>query len=116
MKKDPLIFIMHIRDSIQDIENYTKDISKDSFVKNKMLQDAVIRKIEIIGEAVKNLPKDFTKKYPNIQWDDIAGMRDKLIHHYFGVDMELAYDVVKNDLPKLKKEIKKILENAEKRK
>ncbi len=110
MKKDPLVFIKHIRDHIDRIEKFMGNISKESFFNNEEKQSAVIREIEIIGEATKNLPKDFTKNHPSIPWKDIAGMRDKLIHHYFDVDLELTYDVVKNDLPKLKKEIKKILE------
>ncbi|MBU0459608.1 MAG: DUF86 domain-containing protein [Nanoarchaeota archaeon] len=110
MKKDPLIFIKHIRDFIEDVENYTKNKTKDKFLKNGMMQDAIFRKIEIIGEATKNLPASFRKKYHSVPWNDIAGMRDKLIHHYFGVDLNKAWNVVKDDLPKLKKEIKKILE------
>ena len=110
MKKDPLVFIKHIRDNINYIESFMKNVTESSFVENKEKQSAVIRQIEIIGEAVKNLPKEFTKKYPSVPWKDIAGTRDKLIHHYFDVDLELTFDVIKNDLPKLKKEIKKILE------
>ncbi|MBI4163140.1 MAG: DUF86 domain-containing protein [Candidatus Aenigmarchaeota archaeon] len=113
MKKDPLVFIKHIRDSIKEIENYTKNVSKESFINNKEKQSAVIRQIEVIGEATKNLPKEFIKKYPSEPWEDIAGMRDKLIHHYFDVDLDLTFDVVKNHLPKLKKTIEKILEENE---
>lgn len=114
MKKDPLIFIKHIRDSIEDIERYSKNMSTNKFLKNKMVQDAIIRRIEIIGEAVKNLTIEFTNKYPAVPWSDIAGMRDKLIHHYFGVNLDLTYGVVNKELPRLKKEIKKILEEESK--
>lgn len=109
MKKDPLVFIKHIRDFIDDINSYTKKSSKDIFLDNKMLQDAVIRKIEIIGEAVKNLPINFKSKYREVPWSDIAGMRDKLIHHYFGVDVDRTWNVVKEDIPKLKQQIEEII-------
>ena len=74
-----------------------------------MIQNAVIRSIEVIGEAVKNLPKDFKSKYAEIPWNKITGMRDKIIHHYFGVDLETVWKVVKENIPELKNNIKKIL-------
>lgn len=111
MKKDPIIFIKHIQNCITDIEHFSKGLSKSDFLKNNLKQSAIVRKIEVIGEAVKNLPRDFTKKYPTIPWEDIAGMRDKLIHHYFGVDLNKVWNVVEYELPKLKKEIQKILKS-----
>ena len=111
MNKDPIIFIKHILESIENIESYSKGITKNKFLDNLMMQDAVIRKLEIIGEAVKNLPESFKKNYLNIEWVKIAGMRDKLIHQYFGVDLDLTFDVIKNELPKLKENIQKILKN-----
>ncbi len=110
MKKDALVFIKHIRDFLNDLEDYTKKQTRENFMKNKIVQDAVFRKIEVIGEAVKNLPGDFTDKYPGVPWKDIVGMRDKLIHHYFGVDLEKVWNVIKDEVPILKKEIHKILE------
>ncbi len=105
MKKDPKIFIKHIIESIESIEKYTKGQTKENFPREKMMQDAVIRKIEIIGEAVKNLPSHFKKKYPKIAWRDIAGMRDILIHEYFGVNINVVWKTVQEDIPKLKKQI-----------
>lgn len=105
MKKDPKIFLEHILDCISDIEDYTSKQTRISFSKNKMMQDAVIRKIEIIGEAVKNLPLNFRKKYSKIEWKQIAGMRDILIHEYFGVNQNLVWNTVIKDLPKLKHQI-----------
>jgi len=70
--KEPKIFIEHILENIKDIESFSKGLSKDKFLKNKLKQNAIMRCIEIIGEAVKNLPRDFTTKYPNIEWDKIA--------------------------------------------
>jgi uncharacterized protein with HEPN domain len=79
-------------------------------LKNKEKQNALIRSIEIIGEATKNLSSDFRKKHPSVPWKKIAGMRDRLTHHYFGVDFTRVWNVVKDDLPKLKKQIKEILD------
>ena len=75
-------------------------------------QDAVIRRLEIIGEAVKNLPADFKKKKSSIPWQNIAGMRDFLIHEYFGVDLDLVWQTVKKDLPEFKKQILKLLDKS----
>lgn len=108
-KRDIILFIEDIFESIKRIEDFTKDFSEEDFCDNKMVQDAVVRNFEIIGEAVKNIPENFRKKYSKIEWKDIAGLRDKLTHAYFGVDLERIWGVVKNDLPKLKKEIKNIL-------
>lgn len=105
MKKNPKTFLEHIIESIEDIEKYTKGQTKEKFSKAKMMQDAVIRKIEIIGEAVKNLPLSFRKKHSKIDWGDIAGMRDILIHEYFGVNINVVWKTVREDIPKLKKQI-----------
>ena len=110
MKKDISIFLKHILESINKIEEFTKNISKADFIESIKNQDAVIRRLEIIGEATKNLPRNFREKYTDVPWNEIARMRDKLIHGYFGVDLNITWNVVKNDLPSLKKKIKTILE------
>jgi len=114
MKKDPLIFLKHIIESIEKIESFSKGISKPKFLKNELVQSAVIRQIEIIGEAVKNLPKEFINNYSHIPWKDIVGTRDKMIHHYFGVDLAFTFDIIRKDLPKLKQEILKIKKDIKK--
>ncbi len=110
MKKDNTIYIRHILESIKDMENSVKNISKENFGMEKDVRDANIRRLEVIGEATKNISDDFKKKYPKIEWKKIAGARDILIHAYFSVDIDLIWDIIKKDLPKLKEEIEKILE------
>lgn len=113
MNKDPLVFIGHILISVANIENFMEGISKPLFMKNTEKQSAVVRQIEIIGEAVKNLPIEFTTEFPDIPWKKIAGMRDKLMHHYFGVNLDTVWGVVREDIPSLKQQIlavKSILE------
>ncbi len=110
MKKDTSIFLKHIIESIERIEDFTRNVSEEDFLDSVQLQDAVIRRLEIIGEATKNIPKEFIKKHPEVPWSETTKTRDKLIHGYFGVDLNLTWDIVKRDLPDLKKKIKKILE------
>ncbi len=110
MQKDPNIFLSHILESIDWIEKETRNLSKDKFIRHVPTQDIVIRRLEIIGEAVKNLPGDFKQHYPDIPWQKIAGLRDKLIHGYFGIDLELVWSIVQNDIPSLKEQIKRILQ------
>jgi len=90
------------------LKNTQKTAVKKSFLETNMIQAAVIREIEIIGEAAKNLSSKFIETYKNIPWKQIVGMRDKLIHGYFGVDLESVWKTVKEDLQYLRKEIKKI--------
>lgn len=108
MKKDSSVFISHILESICAVENYIKDITEEKFSRSPQIQDAVIRRLEIIGEAAKNVPLSIRNKNSQIPWKKLAGMRDVLIHGYFGVNLEQVWDTAKNDLKKLKPEILKI--------
>ena len=98
-EKDPLVFIRHINDEIDKILGSTRGVSKEKFMENSLLRDASVRRMEIIGEAVKNIPASFRKKYPKIEWQGISGIRDKLIHHYFGVDFNVVWGVIEKDIP-----------------
>lgn len=111
MKKDVKIFLFDILDSIEKIEEYAKNLPKNEFFDNIQAQDAIVRRIGIIGEAVKNLPMPFRNKHSDIPWKKIAGTRDVIIHDYSGIDADLVWEIIKNDIPKLKKKITKLLEN-----
>ena len=112
MKTDK-IYLLHILESINLIEKYSQGLTYAEFLKNPMIQDAILRRLEVIGEAVKKLSDDLKKKYPEIPWRDIAGMRDKLIHHYFGVDLKIVWNTIKKDIPQLKEWILRILKDLE---
>lgn len=109
MSKDYSIYLLHSVDAIETIEIYLSNVTEDVFLANKLIQDGVIRNLEIIGEATKHLPRHFREKYPDIEWQKIAGMRDVLIHEYFGVDIHHVWGVVKNRLPFLKARLRDIL-------
>lgn len=111
--KHNLVYLKHILDEINFITNETKNLTYESFVESEIYTRAFSRSLEIIGEAVKNLSNDFRETHKEIDWKKISGMRDKLIHQYFGVDYDLIWDVVENKLPVIKEKINLIFQELE---
>ena len=103
--------ILDILESINRIITYTKKISYEKFLDDFKSQDAVIRNLEVLGEAAKLISSDIKKKFNQIPWKDITGTRDRLIHDYFGVNIDIVWDIVKNELPQLVSIFKEISES-----
>ena len=109
-EKEDLIFIQHILESMNAIRDFSENISKDELISNRLKRSAIVREIEIMGEAVKNISEDLKNKHKEVEWKEIVGTRDKMIHHYFGVDINIVLDRIKKDIPILEKQMKKIRE------
>ncbi len=109
MRKDVDVFLKHILDSIGSIENYIGEKSEQDFIEALETQDAVMRRLAVIGEAAKNIPMSLRKEHENIDWKAIVGLKNILVHEYFGVDISVIWHIIKDDLPKLKLEIEKML-------
>lgn len=106
MPRDVKVYLDDILDAIEKIRGYTVGLSFEEFCNDNKTFDAVVRNLEIIGEAAKNVDNKERKQYSKVEWRKIAGLRDILIHEYFGIDVEIVWDVVKNKLPKLAKSLK----------
>lgn len=113
MKRDEILFVEDVLENILLIENSIKNLSKDEFINNKMLVDATIRRLEVIGEAVKNISEKIKKRHPEIEWKKIAGIRDIIIHAYFDVDLDIMWDIIKINFPDLKDKISEIKKELE---
>jgi uncharacterized protein with HEPN domain len=111
MSKSPVELFRHILKEIDFIDRNADNIELSVFLKDDVLQHAFVRSIEIIGEAVKNISLEIKALYPEINWRKIAGTRDKMIHNYFEIDLEIVWDIIKNKLPTLKEAIQKIMIN-----
>ncbi len=109
MTKNPTVFLTHILNSITAIDRYLEGTSEGQFYLSEEKQDLVVRRLEIIGEATKNIPIELRDQHSKIPWKRMAGMRDIMIHQYYEVDYKIVWDTVKNFLPALKKQIEELL-------
>lgn len=105
---DDEVLVQHMLEATERIETYTEELSKAEFEDDNLVQDAVIRQLEILGEAAKQVSAEIRTEYDTIQWQDIAGMRDKLIHGYFGVDIDVVWETVQQDIQHLQKQLSSI--------
>ena len=103
-------FLRHILDEIEFLANQCRGLQFQELMEDEVLKRASVRSLEVIGEATKNLSEEFKDKYPVVEWKKIAGLRDKLIHHYFGINWDIVWDVIENKLPDLEKEIRILIE------
>jgi uncharacterized protein with HEPN domain len=111
MKKfNDSVYLHHILDAIQKIDTYLQGIGKDEFLTNSLIQDGTIRQLEIIGEATKQLSSELRDQQSSIPWSQMAGMRDKLIHHYFGVDLATVWLTATQDIPELRIPIQSLID------
>ena len=109
-KRDPKLYLEDILISIERIDEYTKDVLFSDFSNDQIVIDAVVRNLEIIGEAARNMPKVILDKHPGIPWEKMVSMRNKVIHEYLNVDLEILWKTIHDDLPPLKKQLKSLPE------
>ena len=110
MSKDPADYLKHIADECSFIISVSNNLSKGDFLNDETLKRAIVRSLEIIGEATKKIPADFRIKWSSIQWKNIAGMSDRLIHDYVGVNYSIVWDVLKNKIPELNMQVREVLD------
>lgn len=109
MPREYNTYLKDILESINRVETYTSNLSFEKFKVDKLIQDAVVRNLEIIGEAANHIPKKISNAVSEVEWKKITGLRNLLIHEYFGIDIDIVWDIVKNKVPDFKKKISKIL-------
>ena len=114
MKRDFVLYLEDIVECIDDVESFSKGLTRENFLKDELRQSAITRKIEIMGEAVKNIPEDIRRKYPDIEWKKIAATRDILIHAYPGIRPDWIWNIIEDDLPRLKRQITDVLKSERK--
>ncbi len=107
-KRKPALYLQDIKDCVEKIKSYTENLSFDDFREDGKIIDALVRNLEIIGEAANNIPEEVKSKYPDIPWQKMISMRNKVIHEYFGVDTEIIWKTAKEDIPELDRKIKQL--------
>jgi uncharacterized protein with HEPN domain len=113
MRRSPLEYLRHIRDEARYLARCSVGLSGEHFARDETLKRAFVRSIEVIGEAAKQLPSEFRAEHPDIEWRAIAGMRDKLVHDYLGIDYDIVWDVVTNKVPAVLRQVEEILRSEE---
>lgn len=113
MSRSSVLLLREILDAVGRIEEYLRDVSYEQFVVDVEKQDAVLRRLEVIGEAVKGLPSELKDRYPDTPWREIAAARNMLVHEYFRVDLELVWEMVDDDLPELRLDVQEILRHED---
>jgi uncharacterized protein with HEPN domain len=111
-----LDYLRDIQEAIIRVLSYINDLDWEEYLRDRKTQDAVIRNLEILGEASKSLSAEIRGRYPSIPWQYISGTRNRLIHHYFGVNQEIVWQIIQQDLPKLKPQIEQVIEDLSSRK
>ncbi len=107
-KRDSALLIEDMLNAIYKIERYTAGLERQGFLEDEKTIDAVVRNLEILGEATRQLPEDFTTRYPSVPWRQITGLRNRIVHDYFGLDLELIWQIIRNDLSLLKVQVQNL--------
>ena len=113
MSRDPRVYLEDVLESIRRINTYVTGLDEERLAADELRLDAVVRNLEVIGEAVKQLHEEITQQQSHVEWRKIAGLREILIHHYFGIDVGIIWDVVQNKLPNFERQIRTILESLD---
>ena len=109
MRQGDSAYLRHILDAVSRIDEYTEGMKREDFMSSNLHQDAVIRQVEVVGEAARKVSEETRERHTEVPWKDMAGIRDKLIHGYFGVDLDAVWDTVTEDIPRLKAMIQALL-------
>ncbi|VVB69177.1 Uncharacterised protein [uncultured archaeon] len=112
MKKDDSVYLHHILAAIERIETYSEGVSFQGLLQTEILQDGVVRQLEIIGEASRNLSSDLIRRHPEVPWGEIIGLRNRIAHAYYNIDLGVVWDIVQEDLPSLKKDVSRIIDEV----
>lgn len=109
MTKDNSVYLLHIRDALQQIVDYTRGVSEEQFRQSRLLQDGIVRELEIVGEASRNLSDEFRHGHEEVPWAQIIGLRNRITHEYFNLNLDIIWEIVRDDVPTLKQQVLNLL-------